>query len=222
MARATTEKTLRPHRAGLQPVQILAGLVGLAFLVFGVVGLVRTGFGDFAGHSHGTLLGFAINPFHNVLHILSGLLGVLMATASGLARMYGWILLIAYGAVFVWGLMITGVIATNPISGMGDPLHINVADNWLHGGLALLGLIMAVLPARKVVKTEIPLDDGHDREIPAETTGEHRLTDRTTGENRLTDRTAEHEPVTDRTARTEPATAPISAPKHRRWDLRTR
>ncbi|MBN6041470.1 DUF4383 domain-containing protein [Amycolatopsis sp. 195334CR] len=207
MARATTAKTLRPHRAGLQPVQLLAGLVGLAFLVFGIVGLVRTGFGDFAGHSHGTLLGFAINPFHNVLHVLSGLLGVLMATASGLARTYGWLLLIGYGAVFVWGLMITGVIATNPISGMGDPLHINAADNWLHGGLALLGLVMALLPARKVVRTV--------EEVPAETTGETPR--ETTGET-----TAVTEPVTDRTARNEPATAPISTPKHRRWDLRTR
>ncbi|WP_113693102.1 DUF4383 domain-containing protein [Amycolatopsis albispora] len=197
MARETTAKTLRPRRAGLQPVQLLAGLVGLAFLVFGIVGLVRTGFGDFAGHSHGTLLGFAINPFHNVVHVLSGLLGVLMATSSGLARTYGWLLLIGYGAVFVWGLMITGVIASNPLSGLGDPLHINAADNWLHGGLALLGLVMALLPARKVVHAAEPAD------TPAETTG-------TT------------EPVTDETARDEPATGPLRTPKHRRWDLRTR
>ncbi|WP_433262934.1 DUF4383 domain-containing protein [Actinosynnema sp. CS-041913] len=137
--------------AGLQPAQVLAGLLGLAFLVAGVAGFVRTGFGDFAGEQHSMLLGFAVNPLHNVIHLAFGVLGLLMATGSGLARLYGWIVFLVYGAVLVWGLMLAGVVSVNPISGLGNPLALNVNDNWLHLGLAAVGLLIAVLPARRKV-----------------------------------------------------------------------
>jgi hypothetical protein len=145
-------RTERAHIrvTGLQPAQMLAALVGMVFLVAGVVGFARTGFGDFAGHQHVFLLGFAINPLHNLVHAVIGLLGLLMSVGSGLARTFGWLLFLAYGAVFVWGLMITGALATNPVSGAGNPLNLNTADNWLHFGSAVVGLLIAVLPARKV------------------------------------------------------------------------
>jgi hypothetical protein len=134
---------------GLQPAQILAALVGIVFLVAGVIGFVRTGFGDFAGHQHVYLLVFAINPLHNLVHVVIGLLGIVMSVGSGLARAFGWLLFFAYGAMFVWGLMITGALTTNPVSGAGNPLNLNGADNWLHLGSAAVGLLIAVLPARK-------------------------------------------------------------------------
>ncbi|WP_370948898.1 DUF4383 domain-containing protein [Amycolatopsis sp. cg5] len=139
---------------GLQPVQVLAGLTGIAFVVAGIIGFTRTGFGDFAGHHHTTLLGFAINPLHNTVHLVVGLVGIMLATGSGLARFYGWLLLLGYGAAFVWGLMITGALSSNPVSAVGNPLDLNTADNWLHLGLAVLGLVIAMLPARKQVLIE--------------------------------------------------------------------
>ncbi|KOX18849.1 hypothetical protein ADK67_35095 [Saccharothrix sp. NRRL B-16348] len=144
--------------AGLQPAQVLAGLVGLVFLALGVLGFVRTGFGDFAGDQHATLLGFTLNPLHNVVHLAFGVLGLLMASTSGLARLYGWILFIGYGAVLLWGLALAGVFSTNPVSGLGNPLALNVNDNWLHLGIAALGLLIAVLPARRKIVTEPPVD----------------------------------------------------------------
>ncbi len=141
----------RVHVAGLQPAQVLAGLLGLVFLVAGVVGFVRTGFGDFAGEQHSLLLGFAVNPLHNVVHLAFGVLGLLMATGSGLSRLYGWIVFLAYGVVLAWGLMLVGVVAVNPVEVIGNPLAINVNDNWLHLGLAAVGLLIAVLPARRKV-----------------------------------------------------------------------
>lgn len=137
--------------AGLQPAQVLAGLLGLVFLVFGVAGFVRTGFGDFTGDQHAMLLGFAVNPLHNVIHLAFGVLGLLMATSSGLSRLYGWIVFLSYGAVLLWGLALQGVFATNPVNGLGNPLALNVNDNWLHLGLAAAGLLTAVLPARRKV-----------------------------------------------------------------------
>lgn len=140
--------------AGLQPVQILAALAGIAFIVFGVVGFIRTGVGDWSVHAF--VLGFSVNPLHNLLHVVVGVLGLLMALGSGLSRLYGWLLFLGYGAVFVWGLMIAGVVSTNPISEFGNPLALNTNDNWLHLGLALFGLLLAVLPARRKLIEEEP------------------------------------------------------------------
>lgn len=137
---------------GLQPVQVLAGLVGLVFLAAGIVGFARTGLGDFTGQHDEMLLGFMINPLHNLVHVVVGALGLVAAMSSGLARTFGWILFVGYGLVAIWGLMITGVISSNPVSNLGDPLNINDADNWLHIGSAVLGLIIAIMPARKVVQ----------------------------------------------------------------------
>ena len=142
--------------AGLQPVQVLAALAGIAFIVFGVVGFTRTGVGDWSTHSF--VLGFSVNPLHNLVHVAVGVLGLLMALGSGLARLYGWLLFLGFGAIFVWGLMITGILAQNPASEFGNPLALNTNDNWLHLGLALFGLLLAVVPARrKVIEEEEPV-----------------------------------------------------------------
>jgi len=139
---------------GLQPVQMVVGLVGLAFLVAGIVGFTRTGFANFAGQEPWFLSVFAINPLHNLVNVVLGLIGVLMSIGSGLARTYGWLLLIVTGGMFVWGMMITGMVSSNPVSGAGNPLNLNSADNWLHLGLAVVGLLIGVMPARKVALVE--------------------------------------------------------------------
>ncbi|MDT7724872.1 MAG: hypothetical protein QOI21_1448 [Actinomycetota bacterium] len=162
---------------GLQPVQMLAGLVGLVFLVAGVVGFTRTGFGNFAGHEPVFLSVFAINPLHNLVNVVLGLIGVLTSIGSGLARMYGWLLFLASGVMFVWGMMITGVFASNPVSGAGNPLNLNTADNWLHLGTALLGLLIAVMPARKVALVE--RDDLVERDATVQDDNVHGDSDRT-------------------------------------------
>ncbi|MFC4000759.1 DUF4383 domain-containing protein [Prauserella oleivorans] len=141
----------RVRRAGMQPVQLLAGLVGLVYLALGIIGFVLTGFGDFTGTDHSTLLVFGINPLHNIVNLVVGVLGVLMALNSSMARTYGWLLFIGFGLLFVWGLAITGVFSSNPVSGLGNPLNINNPDNWLHLGTALVGLLIAVMPARKKI-----------------------------------------------------------------------
>jgi len=167
---------------------VLAGLVGLVFLALGVLGFVRTGFGDFAGDQHAMLLGFTLNPLHNVVHLAFGVLGLLMASTSGLARLYGWLLFVGYGAVLLWGLALAGVFSNNPVSGLGNPLALNVNDNWLHLGLAAVGLLIAVLPARRKIVTEPPVDTRTGEPIapvagPAAGTGE-TVADRTEADRR--------------------------------------
>jgi hypothetical protein len=146
----------RVRVSGLQPVQVLAGLVGLVCLVAGILGFLRTGFGDYAGPPHASVLVFAVNPLHNTLFVVAGLLGLLMATSSGLARGYGWILVAGFGAALLWGLCLVGAFARNPLQGLGNPLALDIDDNWLHLGVVVAGLLIAVLPARKVVLVDEP------------------------------------------------------------------
>ncbi|MEV7549186.1 DUF4383 domain-containing protein [Amycolatopsis sp. NPDC089917] len=148
MARA---QRARIRTAGLQPAQVLAGLASLAYLVFGIVGFTRTGFADFIGRSDATVLGISVNPLYNLGFVLLGAIGLLLTFGSGRSRVFGFLTFIAFGALFVWGLMITGTVSTNPVSQAGNPFNLNGPDNWLHLGLAALGLVIAFLPARHKV-----------------------------------------------------------------------
>lgn len=125
--------------------QWLALIIGVVYLLVGAAGFIVTGFSGFLEHDNSqTLLGFAINPLHNIVHLVIGLLGIsLWATSAG-ARTFGWLLLIGYGAAFVYGLFAVD----NPEI---NYLNINEADNWLHLGSAVAGLLIAVWPARKHV-----------------------------------------------------------------------
>ncbi len=130
-------------RSGRSPSQYLALVVGLAFVAAGVAGFFVTGFDDFfARDTEQFLLGLEINPAHNVVHLVLGLLGLaLWWTASG-ARTYGAVLFVGYGAAFVYGLFAVDNADINLLS-------MNTADNWFHLASALTGLVIAVLPARR-------------------------------------------------------------------------
>jgi len=67
--------------------------------------------------------------------------------------------LIGSAVLVVWGLMLMGFTSTNPVSELGNPLNLNVADNWLHVGTAVLGLAIAVVPARRRIVEEEPVTE---------------------------------------------------------------
>lgn len=130
------------------PVQNVARLVGVVFLLVGVAGFIpgiTTELYDgleFAGDD-GTaeLLGiFEVSVLHNIVHGLFGIAGLaLAATASG-ARTY----LIGGGAVYA-ALFLLGVV------GGADWIPSNTADNWLHLvlGVGMIGAgVMTTREAR--------------------------------------------------------------------------
>ncbi|TFV62732.1 DUF4383 domain-containing protein [Geodermatophilus sp. DF01-2] len=121
--------------------QLLALVIGAVYLLVGIVGFFITGFDDFFAHNTDDyLLWFEINGFHNVVHIVIGVAGLLLARTLTGARTYGWLLAIGYGAAFVYGLI--------AINETWDFLSINAADNWLHLFSALAGLVIALGPVR--------------------------------------------------------------------------
>jgi hypothetical protein len=187
--------TAQAVRARVQPTQVLAGLVALALLAYGIVGLTRTGFGDFTGHNHPTLGAFSMNPLLNVVYVVGGVVGLLLCWSSATSRLYGWIVLVASAVLVVWGLMLVGFTSSNPVSELGNPLNLNVADNWLHVVTGVLGLIVAVLPARRVIVEEPvdqpvvdqrhPVAEPATEPVPAQTAA----TDTTTNTTNTTDAT---------------------------------
>ena len=163
----THAKGARIRVRGLQPAQVLAGLAGIAFLVVGIIGFTRTGVGNFAGHHDAGFWRFSGNPLMSLVRVVTGVVGLLLAFGSGRARTFGWLLFLFYGALFVWGLMIDGLISTNPFANAGNPMDLGRADTWLHLGVAALGLLIAVLPARRTILLPEDETDGEPAVAPA-------------------------------------------------------
>ena len=124
-------------------VQRFAQVFGAVYLLVGLLGFLVTGFDGFTEHDHSqTLLGFAVNPLHNIVHILIGALGLAMWKRSDSARTFGWILFVVYGLPFVDGL-----IAGNDEN--LDFLTLNGADSVLPLLSARAGRAIAVWPRNR-------------------------------------------------------------------------
>ena len=124
------------------PSQLLTLAIGAVYTLVGVLGFLVTGFDEFAAETDKTLLGFELNPLHNLVHLAIGIAGLVMWRRLDTARIYGWLLAAGYGAVFVYGLVAAGNSDINFLS-------INGADNGLHLASALAGLAIALWPARR-------------------------------------------------------------------------
>jgi hypothetical protein len=121
--------------------QTIALAFGAIYLLIGIVGFFVTGFTDFFAHDPAkTLIIFDINGAHNVVHILIGVAGLLLARTLAGARTYGWLLAAGYGAAFLYGLFAVGQ--------DWDFLNLNWADNILHLATAVVGVVIAKMPAR--------------------------------------------------------------------------
>lgn len=122
--------------------QKVALAVGAAFSIAGLAGFLVTGFDDFFGKTGETLVGFEVNGFHNVVHLLIGAAGLAMWRRVGTARLYGWLLFAGYSLVFLYGLFV--------VNGRdGNFLSLNSADNVLHIVSALTGLGIALVTGRR-------------------------------------------------------------------------
>jgi hypothetical protein len=127
---------------------------GIVFLLVGIAGFVpalTTGTLSFAGPMSGAkLIGlFQVSVLHNIVHLLYGLVGVVAAVNSTLARYYliwGGVL---YLVLFVYGLIVEGT------TGGANFVPINDADNWLHFALGVLMAGMGLFVGRSA-PTDIP------------------------------------------------------------------
>ena len=130
--------------AARHPSQLLALAIGAVYTLVGVVGFLVTGFENFAAETDKTLLGFEINPLHNLVHLAIGLAGLALWRRLDTARIYGWLLAAGYGLAFIYGLFAAGNSDINFLS-------LNGPDNGLHLVSALAGLAIALWPANRTV-----------------------------------------------------------------------
>jgi hypothetical protein len=127
------------QRRWLGVTQILALAVSLVLLGVGIAGFFVTELGDgFAHHDTGDeLAGFELNPFHNVVHLALGAIGLGMWSRLRSAIAYGVVLAVGYAAVVVYGMF--------ALDEDWDVLSLNRADNLLHVALAALGAVIVAV-----------------------------------------------------------------------------
>jgi hypothetical protein len=134
------------------PVQNVARLVGVVFLLVGIAGFIpgiTTNLYDgleFAGDDgNAELLGiFQVSVLHNLVHGLFGVAGLALASTVSGARNF----LIGGGAIYV-ALWLLGLI------GGADWIPANDADDWLHLalGVGMIGAGVALTRERPVART---------------------------------------------------------------------
>jgi hypothetical protein len=120
--------------------KLYAQVAGVALTAVGILGFVPALAPD------GNLLGiFAINATHNVVHLLSGIVGLAAGFLAGgqYARWYAGVFGVVYGLVTVIGfIQVTTVLGIIPV---------NLADNLLHTAIAVVSLAVFFFtaPSRK-------------------------------------------------------------------------
>ena len=135
---------------GRSLVRTTARVVSIVFLLVGVLGFipgVTTHYSDltFAGHHSGAqLLGvFQVSVLHNIVHLLFGVVGLLLARTFSGARAF----LIGGGAIYLV-LWLYGLLVGQDTSANFVPL--NSADDWLHLGLGIGMIALGFLTGRRV------------------------------------------------------------------------
>jgi hypothetical protein len=130
-------------------VQRAAAVVGVLFLVIGVLGFIpgiTTRYDDlyFAGHtSEAKLFGaFQVSILHNLVHLAFGVAGLALSRTVSSAQTY----LVGGGAIYLL-LWLYGLVVNHRSTANFIP--VNNADNWLHLGLGLGMIALAMLTTRR-------------------------------------------------------------------------
>jgi hypothetical protein len=117
---------------GATPARLYATLVGGVLVIAGIIGFFYSASFGSPGNVDDVFGILAVNAWHNIVHILTGAIGLLVAGYA--ARQYALWLGIVYLAVAIWGFILGD---GGNILGF---LPVNTEDNFLHLILGLLGL----------------------------------------------------------------------------------
>lgn len=128
MANTTTTTNRRETTNDAQ--KKVALVFGSAFLLIGILGPI------IGGGQEGELIIFGRNYLHDVIHLASGAAGI--AAALYAAGRYAGAYLKGFGIVYLL-VTVVGFLAPELL---GDLIHLNSADNWLHVVLTI-GLLAA-------------------------------------------------------------------------------
>ena len=132
---------------GTSPAVMYARVFGVVLTIVGILGLVVNTEQDVVEQ----LLGFDVNLTHNLVHLATGVLGLIAGfTALMYARVYAIVLGVVYAVLGIWGLA----------AGDGfDPfdlfVNINMADHILHLAIGALGIAAYVATRGDVYRRDV-------------------------------------------------------------------
>jgi hypothetical protein len=118
------------------PARLFASLVGAALVAFGIVGFFYSASFGSPGEVEDALGIFAVNGWANVLHVLTGALGLFVAGYA--SRTYSLWLGAAYVALGLWGVALG---SDDAILGL---VPVNTGIDLLHLGIGALGVAAAL------------------------------------------------------------------------------
>jgi hypothetical protein len=118
------------------PAQVYALVIGTTLTIAGIVGFFyNASFGSGNGTSRDAVLGILdVNGWHNVVHIASGAVGLLVARSYGGARVYA----LLFGAVYLL-VALLGFLAGDG-SELFNLIPVNTEDNFLHLLIGIAGV----------------------------------------------------------------------------------
>jgi hypothetical protein len=120
------------------PAQVWARIIGWTLVLAGVIGFFYSSAFGSPGETDAVFGILDVNGFHNVVHIASGALGIVMSRTFGAARTYCILLAATYSVVAIWGFVIGDGGAILSI------VPVNTEDNFLHAGIALVSLVVGL------------------------------------------------------------------------------
>lgn len=118
--------------ADASPAKLYATLVGGVLVVAGIIGFFYSASFGSPGEVDDVFGILSVNAWHNIVHILTGAIGLLVAGYA--AREYALGLGAVYLVIAVWGFIIGG---GDSILGF---IPVNTEDNFLHLILGVLGI----------------------------------------------------------------------------------
>jgi hypothetical protein len=124
------------EKGDASPAKLYATLVGGVLVIAGIVGFFYSASFGSPGQVDDVAGLFGVNGWHNLVHIFSGAVGLLVAGFA--ARRYAFWLGIAYLGIALWGFILGG---GESILGF---FPVNTEDNLLHLALGLLGVAAAL------------------------------------------------------------------------------
>lgn len=120
------------------PNRLVAAVFGAVYVLVGLLGFAVTGGVGFIATEGGLLLGiFAVNPLHNVAHLLIGA-ALLIAGLSGVRAAKA--VNVTIGAAY----LLLGVVGFFLVGTAANILALNVPDHFLHLGSAIVLLAVGL------------------------------------------------------------------------------
>ena len=116
--------------------QIFSLVVGVTLVLVGVLGfIIEPSFAVGDSATSGTLILFDVNGWHNVVHLLTGAIGIAMAGSAASGRLFS----LGFGVIYLLVTVLGFIVGDGYLLSI---VAINTADNFLH--LVLAGAAIAI------------------------------------------------------------------------------